>query len=444
MRLGAVLAAEPARHYQPIGIHGQPVADSHIQLKAAVSQRFGARHAAIFSRPDQDARDESIRWVSEAFGTARRWSELSPEEQTRTAMALEEIRADLAGYANEIRSSSHDPSALSFAALIESAVAIPSFEHIHLVGDQPVLSFWGFRSANGDVVTRFVLPSGAVAGQAASGPATLAAQLAATSPWWRRWLLPLLLLLALLLAWLLLARSCTVPIELPAVPLPSNPQASPAAPDAVTLTPPQTGPAGTLTLPSAPAGEGSGPAVNDLPAVVDPQAADPTSPPPAPPDPAQDTPNTPPVPSTPAPEAAPATVPPPPSPDAPPGEAMQIPPDAAAEGNVAFLEGLWRSQRGLIDNSTGEALTQYYRFGADGQGETIIRRADGSECKAPAVGSFRNGQLVLEEQGNLTCPDGRTYDQSHIQCGRTASGLTSCDGINPDGSHYRVGLENPQ
>lgn len=123
---------------------------------------------------------------------------------------------------------------------------------------------------------------------------------------------------------------------------------------------------------------------------------------------------------------------------------MQIPSDAATRGKVDFLEGLWRSQRGLVDNNTGEALTQYYRFDINGQGETIIRRADGSECRAPAVGSFQDGQLVLEEQGDLTCPDGRIYDRSHIQCVRTASGLTSCDGVNPDGSRYRVGLEEQQ
>ena len=70
-----------------------------------------------------------------------------------------------------------------------------------------------------------------------------------------------------------------------------------------------------------------------------------------------------------------------------------------------------------------------------------MRRSDAVECRAPARGRFVDGQLVLEEDGSLTCPDGRTYDPSVTECTRTASGITACRGINPDGSGYRVGLD---
>lgn len=426
MRLGTVLATEPTRRYQPIGVHGQPVFESHIQLKAALTQRFGPGYADSFSRPDQDARDETIRWVAEIPGEARSWHQLTPEEQTRTALALEAMHADIKNYAAEIRATSKDASALSFAALLDNALSIPTIDHVHLIGETPVLSFWGFQGVQASSVVHLPPPPPAAATIA---PAAVA-PIVATVPWWKRllWLLPLLLLLALLLAWLFWGHGCTDPkLTVPTVPPVTEPE-KPFEEKPGTPVAPGTGGIG-IPNPAIPG--------TDPGSVTPPPAGTPPATPNAPP-PAADTPPQIPPPAT------PPTVPPPPKPDAPPGDAMQIPPDAAQKGDVTFLDGLWRSRRGLIDNSTGEELTQYYRFGQNGTGETVVRRADGSECKAPARGTFKNGQLVLEEEGNLVCPDGRTYDRSQTQCDRTASGVTTCYGVNPDGSRYRVGLEKPK
>jgi hypothetical protein len=421
MRLGTVLATEPTRRYQPIGVHGQPVFESHIQLKAALTQRFGPGYADSFSKPDQDARDETIRWVAEIPGEARSWRDLTPEEQTRTALALEAMHADIKSYAAEIRATSKDTSALSFAALLDNALSIPAIDHVHLVGETPVLSFWGFQGVQASTLVHLQPPPPAAAVMA---PAAVAPAVA--TPWWKHllWLLPLLLLLALLLAWLFLGQGCTDPkVTLPTVPPVADPEKpleeKPLEEKSGVPVVPGTGgiavPDGNGTIP---------PASGTLPVAPDTPRAPATDSPPPP--------------------TTPPTVPPPPRPDAPPGDAMQIPPDAAQKGDVTFLDGLWRSRRGLIDNSTGEELTQYYRFGQNGTGETVVRRSDGTECKAPARGAFKNGQLVLEEEGNLVCPDGRTYDRSQTQCDRTASGVTTCYGVNPDGSRYRVGLEKPK
>lgn len=429
MRVGAEINREPASRYAPIGVHGRPVSDAYVTLKAALLQRFGPAHAACFARPDRDPRDETIGWIADVQGEARRWTELPPEEQVLRALDLEAYRADLQAYAETLRAgaSEDDSTARSIAALLDHAIMVPDESHVHFVGDQPVLSFWGFRRADGGSVAGLGLAPAASAAQAA--PPVVEPPVARRSWWrWLLWLLPLLLLLALLLLWLLWGQGCTAlePV-LPAVERTETPV--PGAP--------------VDQVPGVVPGGPSVPSVGVVPAPSGAAGGTPSAPVPPPP-PAQ---ASPPVPGTPPAEPPPATppseTPPPVTPPVPPpaGPPLEIPPEAARSGDVGFLDGTWRSQRGLVDNVTGESLEQRYRFGKDGAGEAIVRRSDGVECRGPVRGRFVDGRLVLEEEGSLTCPDGRTYDRAVTRCERTASGVTVCRGVNPDGSGYRVGLE---
>ena len=123
---------------------------------------------------------------------------------------------------------------------------------------------------------------------------------------------------------------------------------------------------------------------------------------------------------------------------------MQIPPDAAKTGNTGFIGGEWRSDKGLVDQVTKQPLQQAYRFDPQGNGEVVIRRADGVECRATAQARMQGGQLSISELGDPRCPDGRTFSRSQTECVRTPSGQTVCQGRNTDGSSYRVGIERQQ
>jgi hypothetical protein len=123
---------------------------------------------------------------------------------------------------------------------------------------------------------------------------------------------------------------------------------------------------------------------------------------------------------------------------------LQIPPDAAKTGNTGFVGGEWRSDKGLIDQVTKQPLQQAYRFDPKGDGEVVIRRPDGVECRAAAQARMQGGQLSINELGDPQCPDGRTFRRSKTECMRTPSGQTVCQGRNADGSTYRVGIERQQ
>lgn len=440
MRTGAVLASDKAGRYQALGALGQPVFHAHVQLKAAITKRLGPDHAACFARPDRDPRDDTVRWVADMPGTARRWTDLAPDEQARLALTMEAMRAEFRGYIAELRAAPPNPGPLgttpqAFAALLEQALHIPGPEHLHVVGDQPVLSFWGFHQADAQGVEGLALQP------AAPPPAAPVAAPAATEvPWWRRWwwLLALLLLLLLLAAALLGPWGCAEKIGLvPAPPAPEKP-----------VEPQPPGPAADGVAPVIPGATGPGTAAPGLPGATGPQTTPgPTDPPKAEPpkaDPAG--PEAPPKPpETPKAEPPKTEVPqqPPPTPPVPP-KPMEIPPEAAARGDVGFLDGQWKSRKGLVDQQDGKPLEQFYRFDEKGKGETVVRRADGVECKAPAEARFDGTKLTVEEKGSPTCPDGRSYGSSRTECERTAAGATVCRGVNPDGSGYRVGLDKVQ
>ena len=93
---------------------------------------------------------------------------------------------------------------------------------------------------------------------------------------------------------------------------------------------------------------------------------------------------------------------------------------------------------------TKQPLRQAYRFDPKGDGEVVIRRPDGIECRAAAQARMQGGQLSINELADPRCPDGRTFSRSKTECMRTPSGQTVCQGRNADGSTYRVGIERQQ
>ncbi|MFX8339485.1 hypothetical protein ABTL37_20160, partial [Acinetobacter baumannii] len=79
---------------------------------------------------DRDPRDDTVRWVADIPGSARRWADLAPEEQARLALTMEAMRAEFRGYIAELRAAPPNPGPLgttpqAFAALLEQALHIP-------------------------------------------------------------------------------------------------------------------------------------------------------------------------------------------------------------------------------------------------------------------------------------------------------------------------------
>ncbi|MBK8175036.1 MAG: hypothetical protein IPK66_07160 [Rhodospirillales bacterium] len=500
MRTGPVLTSDLVDKYQPLGAFGQPVHLSYVQLRATVLQKLGPRYANYFSRPDRDENTKQLHWIADVPGQATRWADLSPEHQARFALDLHVMRSEFQAYLGELRrqgDAAAGKGAAAFASLLEQALLVPDDSHLFFVGDQPVVSFWGFQAFDKQAIDPLATAPRRPPAAAAEVPpheATAAVSEMGISlpfrprrkPWWRWLLWALALLLLLLLLLFGLSRCFPDDVQLPLFGA-GGERLQPIGPDGVVppadgaegliertlrtlglggaapggTVPDGTAPDGSLpggpdqTAPASPPENGTPPGDHEPDAATpgaekpedqakprapdadksDAQKPDAQKPDAQKPDAGKPAPRTPSEPPT-HDEAKPNT------PDKGAyGQPLQIPPDASASGTAGFLGGEWRTDTGLVDQATKQPLQQTYRFDDKGKGEVVIRRPDGSECKAAAQASMQGGKLAIDEQGMPTCPDGKTFSPSKTECARTPSGQTVCTGRNADGSTYRVGIE---
>jgi hypothetical protein len=481
---GGVLVEEPIERFRSFGAFGSPAWQGHLQLRALVRQRLGDRHANVFAVPRYDPETARMRWTSPQRGVVRPWHELTAEEQVRHSQNLEGLRRDLEDLVDRLRSQGEGkPGGSSgFASLLEQALKVPGEgRFLYLVGEQPVIAFWGFENAKGGSVEGLAsaaalppaaglasqpstLPSPVVGPPPAAVPVVGVAAVAPAMaqsrprPWWH-WLLLGLGLLLLLIPLLFLLRSCMptgapgIGAGMPGLPMPGpglqgggggggagggaagggggSAAGLPAAPSAAppSAVDPSAPPgASGSAVPSAPPDSSGGAAPSAPPAsaaagprgpgVVDPpQPAAPNNPSGRPP---SGAPLPPPVPQDPKP--------------------LKLPTEPGTAAGMDFLLGDWKAGEGLVDKNTKAPLDLSMKFGPGGRGEMTVRRPDGTACTGAVQGRMDGGRLTVEGNRSVPCVDGGSYGSPKIECGRTSTGETQCEGVNRDGSRYFVDM----
>ncbi|CAI8866295.1 SrfA family protein [Methylococcus capsulatus] len=121
------------------------------------------------------------------------------------------------------------------------------------------------------------------------------------------------------------------------------------------------------------------------------------------------------------------------------GAPLTIPKEAARKGSTDFLNGQWQSVTGLQDSSGNPIRLEYDFKGKDGMAR--LKRSVGGkemECTAPVTSSFSGSRLVIDQAGDIRCPDGSSIQRSKVECTTDPQGHAVCKGRNPDGSDYKV------
>ncbi len=442
---GTEIASDLVDRHRSLGAFGKPAWQSHLPLRALIRQRLGERYANFFAVPNLES--GLLRWTTEASGPVRSWQSLDPQERALCAFDVEEIRGRLFSLEQEFsRQGGTDVAgAASFAALLKQARCVPSHEgFIYMVGDQPVVAFWGFETRAPE--TPIAAGSETTLDSTAAPILGVARQIGSIEtparPWWRwlRWLLGLLLLLLVLLLLLGLLRGCTPPDFLVT---PGTGEASNAGvPGDRTSVARESGVAGVQGMqaePRAAAVQGVSPGDRAALTAQDRSPNAPVGPgvlappgstaSPSPPDPAvpgtPDGSNSPDGPKAPNTSSAPET-----------RQPLVVPPQASSLG---FLKGEWVTQTGLMDRQTRQPLDLSMRFDDQGQGRLRLQRADGSSCEGPLQASRTQTGLIMEAKQALPCSTGGSFDSPRIECTPLREGRTDCFGRNPDGS--RFGME---
>ncbi|MEZ5669415.1 MAG: SrfA family protein [Alphaproteobacteria bacterium] len=480
------LATGSVGELQALGAFGRPVHSLYAQLRAVVGARLSARHAALFAEPVMHSSDNRIDWYAPVDGQARRLADLPPQEAQAAQATLQQLLAELSALSAQMAASTND-SDQALGHLISLALSTPDDSHLFVVGDQPVLSFWGFARRGG---TAQAAPLHGFGGQAAQ-PAAAAAPVAAIAvargsplPWLMWGIAFLLLVLAALLlmravggmdipglAWLdgpaAQAAGPTGPGG-PATPAatqvaeraPADDSALVAARDreralraqlaalqsdmerALASCPvPQRPPAATL-VPDRPANpvrpldraEVDRPGV-DLDRVVplpDRDATDLA---------ALDRPDDPDLGTDTAETDEPAPDEPAVADEPPAGAPLTIDRAARDAQDLAALEGRWRTGRSLMDQGSTDPLEIEYAFDAEGRGRSTIRLDDGVTCSAEAQAAYNGPDaVVITELDHPACSDGTEFERSEVVCVIDADGSTICEGAQAGGSGYPVGL----
>lgn len=361
-----------------------PVFQSHAEITATVRQCLGVDAAALFAKPV--VLGGEVAWTTDLAGQIRGWDELSPAERD----ALDPMRRELGGSLTELvdslRRRGVNTRSGNMSHLLETALVVPGARDLHMVGDRPVLTFWGFRRAG----ERGLDPLGTEPLIRLPPPPPPVVRRGPIWPW---------LLLAGLLA-LLLAGGGWWWIF-------SHPVAPPVPKPDVVVEPPK---------PPAPA-----------PA--------PLPPPPAPPKPEPKPPDPPPPDPLPPPEPKPAPVvnpsPPPPHAD--------LPKQRWEQRDLAVLEGCWilgkefSVQSYNMFNVPGESgVTRAARLclNQSGQGhEAAVSDFPSGRvrCDAPVTAGFGSGGDLTIERHQVTCnPPRMNWVGAHLSCVRRDDSIAIC------------------
>ncbi len=150
---GPLLESGTLTEFEPLGTGGETLFSSASELRVAVQRRLGADVAACLAVPQQNAYADTLDWYAPHPGPVTPWAMLSDEQRSAVLAHVEVLRGQLLELSGQLfHEKKRDRQ--TFGRMLEHAATIPDSSHIFLVGDQPVLAFWGFRQRGKDSISQ--------------------------------------------------------------------------------------------------------------------------------------------------------------------------------------------------------------------------------------------------------------------------------------------------
>ena len=126
-----------------VGSGGRTAVSSYEQITRTLRQTLGPAHAALFAEPSQ--RTATIDWFADVETTHRpvRLMEAAAGRRDDGLTRLETLVADIEAQAASLKKSDR-PDERILGDMLAHALDIPDEDAVFLVGDQPVMTFWGY------------------------------------------------------------------------------------------------------------------------------------------------------------------------------------------------------------------------------------------------------------------------------------------------------------
>jgi hypothetical protein len=402
---------------RPLGVRGEPLHNSAVQLARIVRRRLGDAAADLLAEPQLHADGKAIDWYANWAGEVRQVVDLDPKERGEILSHVDRGLIEIGRLGQTLSAADGGEDTGAIGRSLRLAARRPAESFVFLVGDRPVVVCWGYEkeAANG------LLPPGlprlpqrqSVLNPPAPLPLPAAAPVDATArtiPWFRT-LLFALPLIALLLDAVWMLRDM-LPVY------PSLTVATREAPDGPAASPPiDRRPVLKASLAQEQARtKALQIEMADIESELKKRIAEcrPPAPPKPPPKPPQSATVAPP------PKAAPA----PARPRAPSDNRLRLP--SGPTRDYSFLKGCWRSDPFRHELTQIQPGVSSYCFDSSGYGELEWRKGRVA-CRTGAQAHFDGSTLRLRDS-DTTCNDGSHWFADQLVCQRGADNVAQCSG----------------
>ncbi|HGY5919728.1 TPA: SrfA family protein, partial [Serratia marcescens] len=126
-----------------LGENGQPVYACAQQLRETLRLRRQQQAADCLAIPQPNESGTRIDWYAPFPGKVTSWLAASDAQRAQAVRHLEHCLTTFRSLTEQAQATDH-PSHRLFGALLAKAMHMPDPNHVYLVDDRPVLTFWGF------------------------------------------------------------------------------------------------------------------------------------------------------------------------------------------------------------------------------------------------------------------------------------------------------------
>lgn len=123
-----------------LAIGGVAVTSAYQQITQNLDKALGPGAGLFLAEPTE--RGSKIDWYTAADGSARRLADIEEPERAKGGQRLRQTLERMSALAKRLKGEK-DEYQSHLGHLIELAIQIPDERHVWLVGEQPVLTFWG-------------------------------------------------------------------------------------------------------------------------------------------------------------------------------------------------------------------------------------------------------------------------------------------------------------
>jgi len=208
---------------RPLGVRGEPLHNTHAQVRDVVRRRLGDRHFHLLAEPQADPATGRIDWYADGQ-PVHAAEDLPPPERDALRAEIDGMLADIARLGTRLETSTSEDARLAGRTLHLAARRPDDDTYLFRVGQQPVLICWGYEKDTVGAILPLAFPAAATptaasaAPAAMATPATLARVIAAAPAARSRFPWPVALLVGLLGVLLILAVSYGLRLILPVLP----------------------------------------------------------------------------------------------------------------------------------------------------------------------------------------------------------------------------------